>query len=567
VGDTIIYAPALMEMADAGSEAAAYAIRGLKPGLVLMQTESDESTDRLADLVHIIAAAGPDLALISQAVDRFAVARAELGSPADINWRIKDLLVLVDKWLPLAQDGLKLAQVVPQMAGLEGERRYLILAQNDDELRATGGFISGAGMLVMENGRLLNLDFQDGNHIDNWQEKPYEVLRSGPLYELMNLELFFFRDANLWPDFPTSAEATMNLYSYGLDLPPLDGAIAIDQQFLELLLQATGPVTLTEENLILTSSNIRDNLHSSWGRQEDETVRDWLTERKSFLGPMAAALQERVLSDFGSIDPIYLLLNMVQAIETNHLQIYMRNPAEAQVLAELGWDGRLHTAPQQDFLMIVDMNVGYTKVGGLIQRQLDYQVALNADGSGAAELDIQYTHTGQATDEPCVQGFTYDANITYQTLINQCFWDYVRVYVPLNSQLLTISQHDVPAETVISPHARTFHAGSIEEMDNATTFANFLMLSRSQTVHSHYSYQLPAGTVRANDSQQQYRLWIQKQAGTKAQPVHVTVILPDGAQFLTADPQPTAVMGTKIEFELTLDKNILITLNYQSSLD
>ena len=43
----------------------------------------------------------------------------------------------------------------------DGERTYLILAQNSDELRATGGFISATGVIRFREGALVDMKFAD----------------------------------------------------------------------------------------------------------------------------------------------------------------------------------------------------------------------------------------------------------------------------------------------------------------------------------------------------------------------------------------------------------------------
>jgi hypothetical protein len=48
----------------------------------------------------------------------------------------------------------------PDLLGASGRRTYLILAQNNYELRPTGGFISGVGVLEVEDGRIVSFPFK-----------------------------------------------------------------------------------------------------------------------------------------------------------------------------------------------------------------------------------------------------------------------------------------------------------------------------------------------------------------------------------------------------------------------
>ncbi|MCB8944126.1 MAG: DUF4012 domain-containing protein [Ardenticatenaceae bacterium] len=565
VGSTAVIAPHLLEMADAGTEAAAYALRGLKPALVLLQDNSS-SDDKLAQLVFILNQALPDLTQTNLALARLITARHQITDTSTLPWRIQTLLTQLDEALPLAQDGLKLALVLPQIAGIDGPRHYLILAQNEDELRATGGFISGAGLLVVENGRITALTFQDAYLVDNWQEKPYEVLTSGPLYEFMNLELFLFRDTNIWPNFPTSAETAMNLFSYGLELPPMDGAIAIDQKFLQLLLEVTGPVTIPDENITINRQNLITNLRDAWAIDENQAVGEWIASRKAFLGPFAAALKDKLVGDFASLDPIYLIRNMTLAVETGHLQIYMRDETVAATLEELGWDGRLHPPTTHDYLLALDTNVGYNKVNANIQRSLDYQITLQPDGPAQADLTLTYTHTTPANDITCT-ATEYGSAPTYQQLANQCLWNYLRLYTPAHSQLLQASQHTIPSEARVYNNIATYTPQTIHEQDGFTTFTNYFLVPIGQTLTSHYRYQLPGSIIQSQGNNHTYQLMLQKQAGSLPPSVQVTVTLPPHSELVSTTPAATAVSeaaaATTLHFSLTLETNSLITVTYQ----
>ena len=563
VGTTAVIAPQLLNMADAGTEAAAFAIRGLKPALALLQDNSN-SDDKLAQLILILNEAQPDLNQTNLAVQRLAAAHNQIENTADLPWRLQTLLAQLDDALPLAQDGLKLALVLPQIAGIDGQRHYIILAQNEDELRATGGFISGVGLLVVENGRITTLNFQDANTIDDWQNKPYEALKSGPLYEFMNLELFFFRDANLWPDFPTSAETAMNLYSYGLDLPPLDGAIAIDQQFLTLLLDATGPVTIPGEEIVINKQSLITNLRDAWAINEGQDVEEWVFTRKAFLGPFAAALKDKLIDDFASLDPIYLMRNMMQAVETGHLQIYMRDGEVAAILSELGWDGRLLPPTNHDFLLPLDTNVGFNKVNANIQRSLDYNVILPNDGPAQADLTLVYTHTATANDTACA-ATRYSIAPTYQQLASQCLWNYLRIYTPANSQLLQATEHTIPSQARLHNDIATYTPQTINEQPGFATFTNYFLVPIAQTVTSQYSYQLPNSILQhqAPDAEHTYQLMLQKQAGSRPQSVQITINLPPNTEFIAATPAATAVTANSVHYSLTLDTNSFITVTYR----
>ncbi|MCA9936617.1 MAG: DUF4012 domain-containing protein [Ardenticatenaceae bacterium] len=560
VGPLLVKATPLLDMADAGIETAAYAIRGLKPGLTILQNEALGGTDKLAGLVAVLDMARPDLAAAANAFDRYAAARTELGDPTDLPWRVRTLLEAVDAYQSLAQDGLQLAQIAPTMLGTEGARTYLILAQNEDELRPTGGFITGAGVLTVQNGQITQVFFhEDPYYINDWRTKPY-AFPPQPLYDLMGLELFLFRDANFWPDFPTSAQMALDLYSYGQDVSMLDGVIATDQRGIQILMSALGAVHIPGEDVTINAQNVIEVMQAAWGIAEGENISEWIVGRKGFIGEFAQAILNKVTEDFGSIDPINLLQAVETAVTNKHLQLYMRDPVEAAVLDAVGWDGRLQNETGQDVLSVIDTNVGYNKVNSLIERQINYHVNLS---NRQAQLDVTYQHNGTAQTEPCYQGTPYTAGISYTDRVNTCYWDYVRIYAPLDTLLLNGPQHDIPGETLFTGQSWQKPAQIIAEPVPLAVIADAFLLPRTQTLTNSYTYQLPVSVIRSVNGQEQYQLTVYKQAGTPAQTLQVVIQLPSGASVVSVNPQPLETTDTTITFAIQQDSDLHLQITYQ----
>ena len=563
LGPTLVASPHLLDMADGGTEAAVLAVGSLKPALAAVQGGSF-GLDALGDLLPTLAAAGPALQQAGAALDRTAAARAELAAAMpneQLPWRVRQLLEVADEWLPLGRNGLRLAPYLPALLGADGPRRYLIMAQNEDELRATGGFLTGAGLVTVENGRIADLRFRDSSDVDNITAKPYDFPPQ-PLYDFMGLELFVFRDANYWPDFPTSARKAIDLYAYGLDLPPLDGAIAIDQEFLRLLVEATGPVPIPDTDKVINANNLLQMLRQARDIQEGQEVGEWVLNRKAFLGGFAAAIQAKVETEFGSIDLPRLARNMAAAADGRHLSIYLRDPDAAVALAETGWDGHLPSAPPGDFLMVVDSNMGYNKVNLLVERALTYEV--NLGPRPEATLDILYRHTGEASDEPCTQGVEaeFEQAMAYLALADKCYWNYVRVYAPGGSVLQASSSHPVPGETLINGRAWDGAAQMVAEQPGLTTFANFMLLPRAAELSAMFQYQLPEGVAQSEDGATVYHLTVFKQPGTRLELLTVSVALPVGATLLDAS-LPAQMQDGRVVMSTTLETNLVVTLRYR----
>ncbi len=546
IGPLIESSPHLMKMADSGSLAAVSLLEGLNPALVILQGEFGTGESSIPELLHVLRDASPLIADASRSVEEMRVAREELGDTKELPWRVRSLLDRFDEELPFLQEGLLLATVLPELLGANGQRTYLLMAQNEDELRATGGFISGAGLIVVENGQVVSVEFTDASKVDDWRNKPYDFPPQ-PFFEIMGMDIFLFRDVNFWPNFPTTAKAAMDLYSYGQGIP-LDGVIAIDQHFLKILLDSAGPLFVPEIERTLTSENVISEMQAQWG-PGDDSQGDWIAERKSFMGPMANALRLRIESDVSSINLLDLAQQLQSAAEQRHLQIYVNDPVAGASLFETGWDGHFANEEGQDYLLVVDTSMGFNKVSAAMDKEIRYHVMIPESGRAFANLEIEYTHNIEPSELECQHGTSYTNRISYSDLLDDCYWNYVRVYVPVGSELNGSTIIPVPAEQLLSGRRWDGHARVADESDIPfAVFDNFYLIRQGQQYTGEFRYELPESVIQQIDDGNRYTLRVAKQAGIGLLPFTLRVTLPPGAEFLSAKPEPSSVEGQDIIF-------------------
>ncbi len=569
MGPLLVSAPQLVEMGDAGTETAVYAIESLKPILNIIQTE-DAGDAQLPQLINALATARPGLAQAAISLDRVAQARADITNVTDFPERLKPLFAQADEWLPIAQDSLAIVQVLPEIMGQNGRRTYLLLAQNEDEIRATGGFISGVGTLTIENGDIQNLDFQDASTFDTRTLLANSALYEyppQPLHDLMGLDYLLLRDANYWPDFPHSAQTAIELYRRVEPNTTLDGVIAIDQQFMSLLVAATGPITVPNSEKIITAQNTVDSFRDAFNIEEGQTVQEWLQNRKAFLTIFSSAILEKVQGDFGAVDPITFIKNIHFALTSRHLQLYMIDAQEMAILDQLNWDGRLENPTAQDFLLVLDTNMGFNKTNMHVERNIAYQVDLSQNNTPQATVTVTYNHTNPpGEDLGCEQGISYANAPTYQAIADRCYFNYLRLYSVTGATLLDATNHSISADVLISETAWNRPAETINEFANFTTFTSFMMVPRGETLATTFHYQLPASIIRQQDGSSVYQLWLRKQAGTSDEPVTIKLLLPSGSSVVKVTASNKASIsseGNRVEVSLDLQTDALLTVTFK----
>lgn len=497
---------------------------------------------------------------------RIAAARAQAAySRIDADAlpeQFRDEFARLGAALPLLQEGLAWAAEAPALLGQIEPRTYLLLALNEDELRPGGGYITGVGEVQVVNGQVAAVSFRDSYAVDDFTQ-PYP-LSPEPLRQFMGLDLWVFRDSNWSPDFPTAMRQALELYRPGYPVE-VAGVIAVDQYAVRELVSALGPLTVAGVAAPVTGATLMDFIYAEWLPDNGRQDREWWQQRKSFMGPLAAAALARL--EAGAVDWKVLAQTVLRLTEQKHLQVYLRNPQAAGLLAARGLAGQVHFPEAGDFVLVAEANVGYNKASAKIAREFTYAVDLTLSPPRAT-LTLDYTHTSQA-DIACDVGARYDP--TYVQMMDRCYWAHVRTLAPTGARLVDSSRHPIPAEMVAIREAWEGGAQIGTELGGVTFSQAFLLPTHAQT-QVQFIYELPEAVRWQEGNHTLYRLTWQKQPGLGPVPARVILRLPENAVVLAehsditacARPQPVLDAGGAFLCELALDKDVEITVRYQS---
>ena len=570
VGKDLQAVPHLLTVADGLTEAGALACDALEPALVTFGGTGENSDSlSLERLTGLLADKQPDLERALAAVERARNAWAQVDAESLSPW-LAEKTALLKQGLPLLRAGLSAATIAPDLLGAEEPRTYLVLALNEDELRPGGGFISGVGEVWLEAGQVITITFRDSYAVDDFAQ-PYPASPE-PIRRYMGIDLWVFRDSNWSPDFPTAARQAVSLYRPGYTVS-VDGVIALDQRAMQAVVSAIGPLTLEGEEEPVNGDTIMAYIRRAWTPEDGNTDSEWWRRRKSFMGPIAEAIWERVQD--GQVDWPALVQTLLHLLEKKHLLIYLEHPGAAALLAEQGWDGAMPSGPvlpapstvvgskveeSRDFLMVVDANMGYNKTNRRVRETITYQVDLR-QSSPQAVLTVVYTHTSTA-DYPCQQDIQYEPS--YERLMNLCHWDYLRVYVPQGSHFLGATRIPVPDEALLTGKGTSGEV-TIQQAEEGpwTTLGVLGVLSPSTSQTRHFFWTLPKDVVELTDDEGWYSLRVQKQPGTTGHPLTVQIRLPEGSVLVNATPQPTAVTREWVIYRVALERDWEFSLRFR----
>lgn len=402
-------------------------------------------------------------------------------------------------------------EAAPDALGVETPKTYLIIFQNDKELRATGGFMTAYAFMTLDKGRISSSTSDDIYRLD---ERLLEVCRNvicpltppAPLVKYLPeadgkpRTAWSMRDSNLSPDVPTSMETFEKFYSYLKTGNNFDGIILIDTHVVEALINITGPIDVFGTTY---SANQDDRCNCPNVIYELENYAQIIEkgeqDRKAILGTLMQQILARSLG--ASTEKLPEFINAgVELANNKHIMFYMHNQQLQQALAELNWTGQIHQT-DGDYLHINDSNFAGGKSNLYVQQEVNLETDSRAK---KAKLTIKYSNP-----QP------------YNTWLNGINRDYVRIYVPKGAKLVDSKGSQSPVTT-------------IEDDLGKTVFEAFIQIRPQNSVTLEFEYELPQDFSKDGD----YPLLIQKQPGKPGFKYQVKV------------------NGKSQNFELTSDKQL-----------
>lgn len=295
------------------------------------------------------------------------------------------------------------------------DQTWILLFQNSNELRATGGFTGSYALLEIQDGVVLPLVIEDIYDADGQFVgfvSPPPGIRE---YTSGNRGLRL-PDANWWPDFPKSAEVQLQFFELG-NKGAVAGIVSVNLSLLEDLLTITGPVELLDYNLTLTAENAADVL-----RTDRESFFPGSSQKKNLISHAATMIRQQLLGiDREQVVQLQQLLSSV--IPQKDIQAFAIDPRLQTQLASLGITGEIGTASPHaqklredcqcalESYMLVESNVGINKANSAITRSVELSWD---DHEQLLETEIRFVHDGSYI--PAIPGENA-GYVNYQRLI------------------------------------------------------------------------------------------------------------------------------------------------------
>lgn len=438
----------------------------------------------------------------------------------------------------LAQIQNNLLPLLKWYSGVDGEKKIMLLLQNNAEIRGSGGFIGSYAIITAKDSSIKRIDFQTNIYkLDKSAEGKVNVA-APPEYDVLYGGKMFLRDANYAVDGPESLGKVQELYQLESE-QRLDGIIAIDTSLITSLLKLTGPVEFPDLGLSITSDNFLTTVQA-------EVEQNYFTragalaenEPKKILAQMMPIVLNRTfakMKDNKSRSEVLKILT--NSISAKHIIFYSGSPEIENTLGQLNLSGKLSTA-NYDYFMSHSTNIGGGKSSLNIAEDVSDEINISDKGEVTHNVTIIRKHQGT--------GVWPDG-----TNINL-----MRILLPNDSEVTDFAA----TEGNFWPHMDQKRSKEIDHYIGTeagkTKLSFWMNTPAGSTTQANFSYK-SAYKIYTKDSENVYRLFLQKEPGSNANNYHFTIKYPKSWNFV-AD-----YVHQDLKYDIALDKDKILELRFR----
>lgn len=364
--------------------------------------------------------------------------------------------------------------------------KYLILLQNNAELRPTGGFIGSFAVIDINYGKISNI-YIDTNIYKRDNKYNYMLQIPAPKQMAHDGEYWSMHDANWSVDFPVASQQIAWFYE-NEGGNKVDAVVAVNASLIANLIGLIGPINLDKDALTVTKDNFFNVLHKNiekdyFENQENQTI----NEPKTILVDLLNAIQQKV-RDIRIYPSIISLVK--EALDRKDILLYFYNDKIENLLLLANWGGQVRET-SGDYLYINNSNQGGMKSSLNISQTVDLESSIIEPGSIIDNLTITRTHLGNGVWPDADNG------------------NYMRILVPDKSRLISVS---LDGKDVLSEVEITSEADRI-------AFGLWVTTNVGSTKILKVKYQIPFTFKNEKD----YSLLLQKQPGALPDNLKITI--------------------------------------------
>ena len=306
--------------------------------------------------------------------------------------QVRGPLNTVNKLLDENGDAIRM---LPDMLGCNGARNYLVIAMNNVEVRANGGFPGAMCLVTIDGGAISYGEVLNSAGINIDYDNPVPITEE---------EMTIFGaslgaqpgNMGFTPDFSRSGELWSQawLRDYGLQI---DGVFALDPVLFGRILNLTGQSVQLSDGTVIDGGNIAKILQHdtyweySWSDYDETTANAMMDARYAEVANSGVQL---IKDNLATMDKTAMLGVLQQGIKEGRFLGWLHNPAEETLLEHIGCAGKLNADPTHPVVGVYLNDDTWSKISWWLSLQTDIiSSQKNIDGTTTYQLTTTLTNT------------------------------------------------------------------------------------------------------------------------------------------------------------------------------
>jgi hypothetical protein len=300
------------------------------------------------------------------------------------------------------------SEILPQVMGLNSEKKYLILFQNNNEIRSGGGTVNAFGVVKINNGKIEKFKFFPAYLIDKNNNNSDASIA---IQKYLSEKKFLFKGSLDSPDTLKNTLTVLDLFKNYSD-EKIDGVIYIDKNFIDEIISSSNRNTTNSSDSIFNPTQVQylsNNKKNDYFTSLLNNINFSSSENNSFVTlKLIKSIGESI-----SKKSIYINLtddNIQNSSSVNYLTGNLIDNRKSQINLI------------RDYFGLSESNLASNVENTLISRSVSKKISIEQDGKLYSTVSISYKN-----------------NSVKNTKENKEYKNYLRIILPKEAVIQEIS--------------------------------------------------------------------------------------------------------------------------------